>query len=145
MNTAEKGVNSLYPSFFTLCLLCHFFVFTLSFIIAKRGLNPSLALDFSRLCFLCQRSQIVNRYSLYSKDGFESLLIFFTCHPSWNKLRLSQFFFQIFLLTVTSIWRSNPLPYKSLELLHDGHDVWSFVCSLNTTLLMQEPESLVKL
>jgi len=60
---------------------------------AKMGLNPSLALDFSRLCFLCQRSQIVNRYSLYSKDGFESLLIFFTCHPSLEQVAIKSVFF----------------------------------------------------
>ena len=109
MNTAEKGVNSLYPSFFTLCLLCHFFVFTLSFIIAKRGLNPSLALDFSRLCFLFQRSQIVNRYSLYSKDGFESLLIFFTCHPSLEQVAIkSVFFFKYFYLQSQATGEATP-------------------------------------
>ena len=79
--------------FFYCAFFAIFFVFKLSFIMAKMGLNPSLAFDFSRLCFLCQRSQIVNRYSLYSKDGFESLLIFFTCHPSLEQVAIKSVFF----------------------------------------------------
>ena len=73
------------------------------------GLNPSLALDFSGLCFLCQRSQIVNRYSLYSKDGFESLLIFFTCHPSLEQVTIKSVFFKYFYLQSQASGEAIPL------------------------------------